>query len=71
MTVMFMVAFTLILPQTPPTNAEKQAVSDGFRIGHPLTLLLFDSNLNLDSDKAETYSLDLIRFVAKSEQRQP
>jgi len=34
----------------------------GFRIGQPLTLLLFDSNLNLDSDQAETYSLDLIRF---------
>lgn len=62
MTVMFIVAFTLIFSQTPPTNADKQAVSDGFRIGHPLTLLLFDSNLNLDSDKAETYSLDLIRF---------
>lgn len=40
-----------------PQNGQK-----GFGIGKPLTLLLFDSNLNLDSDKAETYSLDLIRF---------
>ena len=32
------------------------------RIGHPLTLFLFDSNLNFDSDQAETHSLDLIRF---------
>jgi len=34
----------------------------GFGIGKSLTLILFDSNLNLDSDKAETHSLDLIRF---------
>jgi len=34
----------------------------GFGIGQPLTLLLFDSNLNFDSDQAETHSLDLIRF---------
>jgi len=33
-----------------------------FGIGQPLTLLLFDSNLNFDSDQAETHSLDLIRF---------
>jgi len=31
-------------------------------IGQPLTLLLFDSNLNFDSDQTETHSLDLIRF---------
>jgi len=34
----------------------------GFRIGQPLTLILFDSNLNFDSDKTETHTLDLIRF---------
>jgi len=33
-----------------------------YRIGQPLTLFLYDSNLNLDSDQAETYTLDLIRF---------
>ena len=38
------------------------SVNKGFRIGQPLTLFLIDSNLNLDSDKAETYSLDLIKF---------
>ncbi len=34
----------------------------GFRIGQPLTLILFDSNLNFDSDRTETHTLDLIRF---------
>jgi len=34
----------------------------GFGIGKSLTLFLFDSNLNLDSDKTETHSLDLIEF---------
>jgi len=34
----------------------------GFGIGKPLTLILFDSNLNFDSDKTETHTLDLIRF---------
>jgi len=38
----------------------------GFRIGQPLTLILFDSNLNFDSDKAETHSLDLIRFQSEN-----
>ena len=35
---------------------------NSYRIGQPLTLFLYDSNLNLDSDQAETYTLDLIRF---------
>ena len=34
----------------------------GFGIGKSLTLILFDSNLNFDSDRTETHSLDLIRF---------
>ena len=34
----------------------------GFGIGKPLTLILFDSNLNFDSDRTETHTLDLIRF---------
>ena len=33
-----------------------------YRIGHPLTLFLNDQDLNLDSDRAESYSLDLITF---------
>jgi len=43
-------------------SSEKINTSKNVRIGQPLTLLLYDSNLNRDSDKAETYSLDLIRF---------
>ncbi len=38
----------------------------GFGIGKSLTLILFDSNLNFDSDKAETHSLDLIRFQSEN-----
>ncbi len=34
----------------------------GVGIGQPLTLILFDSNLNFDSDRTETHTLDLIRF---------
>jgi len=44
------------------TSSDKLTVSGVFRIGHPITLLLYDSNLNFDSDKAESYSLDLIMF---------
>ncbi len=44
------------------SSSDKLTVSGVFRIGHPITLLLYDSNLNLDSDKAESYTLDLIRF---------
>lgn len=48
------------------SNSEKITVSKTVRIGHPLTLLLYDSNLNLDSDTAESYSLDLIQFESKN-----
>jgi len=33
-----------------------------YRIGHPLVLFLVEPDLNRDSDKAESYSLDLIEF---------
>ena len=36
--------------------------SNIYRIGHPMTLYLIDPDLNLDSDQAESYSLDLIIF---------
>ena len=44
------------------SSSDKITVSGVFRIGHPITLLLYDSNLNFDSEKAESYSLDLIEF---------
>jgi hypothetical protein len=48
------------------SSSDKIAATKTVRIGHPLTLLLYDSNLNLDGDKAETYSLDLIQFKSKN-----
>ncbi len=47
-------------------SSEKISATKTIRIGHPLTLLLYDSNLNFDSDKAETYSLDLIQFESEN-----
>jgi len=44
------------------SSSEKITTSKTVRIGHPLTLLLYESNLNLDSDRTESYSLDLIQF---------
>ena len=43
-------------------NPSIEAGSTSFRIGHPFTLILSDSDLNLDSEKAESYSLGLISF---------
>lgn len=55
--------FSLLNPsQSFGSSSEKLTVTKNIRIGHPLTLLLYDSNLNLDSDRAETYTLDLIQF---------
>lgn len=48
------------------SGTEKITATKTVRIGHPLTLLLYDSNLNLDGDKAETYSLDLIQFESEN-----
>lgn len=48
------------------SNSEKITTSKTVRIGHPLTLLLYESNLNLDSDRTESYSLDLIQFESKN-----
>lgn len=44
------------------TAESSQTEQKGVGFGKPLTLILFDSNLNFDSDKTETLSLDLIRF---------
>ena len=48
------------------SNSEKITTSKTVRIGHPLTLLLYDSNLNLDSDRTESYTLDLIQFESEN-----
>ena len=48
------------------SGTEKITATKIIRIGHPLTILLYDSNLNLDGDKAETYSLDLIQFESEN-----
>jgi len=53
-------------PQSLGSSSEKIATSKTVRIGHPLTLLLYDSNLNLDSDKVESYTLDLIQFESEN-----
>jgi hypothetical protein len=59
--------FTLLNPSfTYGSGFEKITSSKIVRIGHPLTLFLHDTNLNLDSEKAETYSLDLIQFESKN-----
>jgi len=52
--------------QSYGSSSEQITASKTVRIGHPLTLLLYDSNLNFDSDKAETYSLDLIQFESEN-----
>ncbi|RDJ31810.1 MAG: hypothetical protein DWQ18_01445 [Crenarchaeota archaeon] len=43
-------------------NPSIESSSTSFRIGHPFTLVLSDNDLNLDSEKAESYSLGLISF---------
>lgn len=53
-------------PLSLGSSSEKITTSKTVRIGHPLTLLLYDSNLNLDSDKAESYTLDLIQFESEN-----
>jgi hypothetical protein len=53
---------TLNPSQSYGSGSEKITVTKKVRIGHPLTLLLYDNNLNLDSSKAESYTLDLIQF---------
>ena len=59
--------FSLLNPsQSYGPGSEKITTSKTVRIGHPLTILLFDSNLNLDSNRAETYTLDLIQFESEN-----
>lgn len=58
--------FTILNPSPYGSGSEKITASKIVRIGHPLTLLLYDSNLNLDSERAETYTLDLIQFESKN-----
>ena len=59
--------FTVLNPSPSyGSGSEKITSSKMVRIGHPLTLLLYDSNLNLNSEKAETYTLDLIQFESEN-----
>ncbi len=58
--------FTVLNPYPSGSGSEKVTASKTVRIGHPLTLLLYDSNLNLDNERAETYTLDLIQFESKN-----
>ena len=59
--------FSLLNPsQSFGLGSEKISTSKNVRIGHPLTILLYDSNLNLDSNRAETYTLDLIEFESEN-----
>ena len=59
--------FSVLNPsQSYGSGSEKITITKNVRIGHPLTLLLYDSNLNLDSSRAETYTLDLIQFESKN-----
>ena len=58
--------FTILNPYPSGSGSEKIIASKTVRIGHPLTLLLYDSNLNLDGERAETYTLDLIQFESKN-----
>jgi hypothetical protein len=59
--------FTILNPSSSyGSGSEKVTSSKIVRIGHPLTLLLYDSNLNLDSERAETYTLDLIQFESEN-----
>lgn len=59
--------FTVLNPSTVyGSGSEKVTTYKTVRIGHPITLLLYDSNLNLDGERAETYSLDLIQFESKN-----
>ena len=59
------IAVVLFSSSLSIVDSEKIVLKTGpniYRIGHPLTLFLFESDLNRDSDKAESYSLDLIEF---------
>jgi hypothetical protein len=47
-------------------GSEKITATKTVRIGYPLTLLLYDTNLNLDGDKTESYTLDLIQFESEN-----
>ncbi len=59
--------FSILNPsQSYGSGSEKITTSKTIRIGHPLTILLYDSNLNLDSSRAETYTLDLIQFESEN-----
>lgn len=65
-TVSVSAVFSTISSQPIGSGTEKITTTKTVRIGHPLTLLLYDSNLNLDGDTAETYSLDLIQFESEN-----
>ncbi|MBI3254301.1 MAG: hypothetical protein HYZ56_06400, partial [Nitrosopumilales archaeon] len=59
------IAVVLVSSSLSSSDSEKIVLKTGpniYKIGHPLTLFLFEPDLNRDSDKAESYSLDLIEF---------
>lgn len=58
--------FTILNSYPSGSGSEKITATNTVRIGHPITLLLYDTNLNLDSERAETYTLDLIQFESKN-----
>ncbi len=64
----FLISFGIILGSLLIQEASAQSIaikpveSNTYRIGHPLTLFLYEPDLNLDSDQSESYSLDLIIF---------
>jgi len=53
-------------PASLGSSSEKITTSKTVRIGHPLALLVYDSNLNLDSNRAESHTLDLIQFESEN-----
>lgn len=65
-TVSVSATFSVLSSQPYGSSNEKITATKNVRIGHPLTLMLYDSNLNLDADKAESYTLDLIQFESEN-----
>ena len=64
----FLISLGIILGSLLIHEASAQSItimpveSNTYRIGHPLTLFLYEPDLNLDSDQSESYTLDLIIF---------
>jgi carboxymethylenebutenolidase len=59
------IVVALVSSSLSSVDSEKIVLKTGpniYRIGHLVALFLFEPDLNRDSDKAESYSLDLIEF---------